>query len=113
GMQTARLDQIVRQKDPLLKSEVEMMAKGQITAAIESLERRGKANELADPKERIGAIARKYVNAPERTLIVSPDNKSRQELNEAVRRELKTNDLLGIPDHKFRVLVPRQDMTGA
>jgi ATP-dependent exoDNAse (exonuclease V) alpha subunit len=103
----------VRQKDQLLKSEVEMLAKGQITTAIESLKSRGRVNEIDDPKERVRAIARNYVSAPERTLIVSPDNKSRQELNEAVRRELKRNDLLGIADHQFRVLVARQDMTGA
>jgi ATP-dependent exoDNAse (exonuclease V) alpha subunit len=112
-MQTARLDQIVRQRDPVLKAEVEMLAKGQIAPAIESLNRRGKVNQIADPEERIQAIARNYVNNPERTLIVSPDNKSRQELNAAVRQELKARGLLGTEDQKFHVLVPRQDMTGA
>jgi len=112
-MQTAKLDQIVRQQDPVLKAEVESLAKGQIAPAIESLKGRGKVNEIADPDERIRAIARNYASNPERTLIVSPDNKSRQELNEAVRRELKTNHLLAAADHKFRVLVPRQDLTGA
>jgi hypothetical protein len=34
-------------------------------------------------------------------------------LNTAVRQELKANGLLGADDHKFSVLVPRQDMTGA
>src|SRR5581483_4968743 len=53
GMKTAKLDQIVRQKDPLLKSEVEMLAKNQITTAIESLKSRGRVNEIADPKERV------------------------------------------------------------
>jgi conjugative relaxase-like TrwC/TraI family protein len=113
GMQAAKLGQIVRQQDPILKAEVEMLAKGQIAPAIESLKGRGKVNEIADPEERIRAIARHYVSNPERTLIVSPDNKSRQELNAAVRQELKANGLIGADDHKFRVLVPRQDMTGA
>jgi conjugative relaxase-like TrwC/TraI family protein len=113
GMQTARLDQIVRQRDPVLKAEFEMLAKGQIAPAIESLNRRGKVNQIADPEERIQAIARNYVNNPEGTLIVSPDNKSRQELNAAVRQELKARGLLGTEDQKFHVLVPRQDMTGA
>ena len=36
-MRTAKLDQIVRQQDPVLKAEVEMLAKGQIAPAIESL----------------------------------------------------------------------------
>lgn len=113
GMRTARLDQIVRQRDPLLKSEVEMLAKGQIAPALESLKSRGRVNEISDPMERIRAIARDYVANPKSTLIVSPDNKSRQELNVAVRQELKANDLLGPDDQKFRVLIPRQDMTGA
>jgi ATP-dependent exoDNAse (exonuclease V) alpha subunit len=113
GMQTAKLDQIVRQQDPVLKAEVELLAKGQNAHAIESLNGRGKINEIADPKERLLAIARNYVANPESTLIISPDNKSRQELNAAVRHELKANGLLGADVHKFRVLVPRQDMTGA
>src|SRR5438552_9669756 len=90
-----------------------MLAKGKIVPAIESLRDRGKVNEVADSKERIRAIARNYVANPESTLIIAPDNKSRQELNAAVRQELKANGLLGIDDHKFRVLVTRQDMTGA
>jgi conjugative relaxase-like TrwC/TraI family protein len=113
GMTTGRLDQIVRQRDPALKAEVEMLAKGQTAAALDSLKLRGKINEIADPQERIRIIARNYVANPERTLIVSPDNKSRQELNAAVRQELKANGLLGARDHPFRVLVPRQEMTGA
>jgi ATP-dependent exoDNAse (exonuclease V) alpha subunit len=46
-------------------------------------------------------------------LIVSPDNASRRELNVAVRQELKANGALAPQDHTFRVLVQRQDMTGA
>jgi conjugative relaxase-like TrwC/TraI family protein len=113
GMRTAKLDQIVRQRDPHLKSEVEMLATGKVMPAIESLKARGKVNEIADPNERVRTIALNYTSNPERTLIVSPDNKSRQELNAAVRQELKAGSLLGTDDHKFRVLVPRQDLTGA
>jgi ATP-dependent exoDNAse (exonuclease V) alpha subunit len=47
------------------------------------------------------------------TLIVSPDNASRRDLNVAVRQELKANGSLAPADHTFRVLVQRQDMTGA
>jgi conjugative relaxase-like TrwC/TraI family protein len=113
GMQTSKLDQIVRQKDPSLKGEVELLAKGKTSAAIASLNNRGKVNEISDPRERIRAIAQNYVANPLGTLIISPDNKSRNQLNQAVRQELKSKRLLGADDHKFRVLVPRQDMTGA
>jgi ATP-dependent exoDNAse (exonuclease V) alpha subunit len=36
GMHTARLDEIVRQQDPALKSTVELLATGQVSAALEA-----------------------------------------------------------------------------
>ena len=38
GMRTAKLDQIVRQKDPELKAAVEMLATGHVSAALEALQ---------------------------------------------------------------------------
>jgi len=113
GMRTARLDEIVRQKDPALKSAVELLAKGQVSVALESLQQQGRVKEISDPEKRIRAIARSYVESPDKTLIVSPDNASRRELNVAVREELKANGTLAPEDHTLRVLVQRQDMTGA
>jgi len=113
GMRTAKLEQIVRQRDPTLKFEVEMLAKGKTREAIDSLKMRGKIREIVEPGERIRAIAQNYTSNPERTIVVSPDNKSRQELNAAIRLELKANGWLGADDYKFRILLPRQDMTGA
>jgi len=112
-MRTAKLDEIVRQKDPALKSAVELLARGQVSAALESLQQQGRVKEIPDTQERIRAIAKSYVESPEKTLIVSPDNASRRELNVAVREELKHNGTLASEDHSFRVLVQRQDMTGA
>jgi conjugative relaxase-like TrwC/TraI family protein len=113
GMRTAQLNEIVRQKDPALKSAVELLATGQVSAALESLHQHGRVKEIPDREERIRAIARTYVESPERTLIVSPDNASRRELNIAVRQELKANGTLASDDNTFRALVQRQDMTGA
>ncbi len=113
GMRTARLDEIVRQKDPTLKSAVELLATGQVSAALDALQQQGRVNEIPNAEERIRAIAKSYVESPENTLIVSPDNASRRELNVAVRHELKANGSLAPEDHTFRVLVQRQDMTGA
>jgi ATP-dependent exoDNAse (exonuclease V) alpha subunit len=113
GMRTAKLDEIVRQKDPALKSAVELLAKGQVSAALESLQQQGRVQEIPNTEERIRAIAKAYVESPEKTLIVSPDNASRRELNVAVRQELKANGTLAPEDRTFRVLVQRQDMTGA
>src|SRR4029077_5946674 len=74
GMYTARLDDIVRQKDPALKSAVEMLATGQITAALDALQQQGRVKEISNAEERVHAIAKSYVESPEKTLIVSPDN---------------------------------------
>jgi conjugative relaxase-like TrwC/TraI family protein len=113
GMRTAKLDEIVRQKDPALKSAVELLAKGQVLSALELLQQQGRVKEVPSAEDRVRAIARSYAESPEKTLIVSPDNASRRELNVAVRQELKTNGSLAPEDHTFRVLVQRQDMTGA
>ena len=113
GMRTARLDEIVRQKDPALKSAVELLATGQVSAALDALQQQGSVKEIPNAEERIRAIAKTYVESPENTLIVSPDNASRRELNLAVRQEMKANGILATEDHTFRILVQRQDMTGA
>jgi len=113
GMRTARLDEIVRQKNPALKSVVELLATSQVSAALDALQQQGSVKEIPNAEERIRAIAKIYVESPDNTLIVSPDNASRRELNLAVRQELKANGSLAPQDHTFRVLVQRQDMTGA
>ncbi len=113
GMRTARLDEIVRQQDPALKSAVELLATGQVSAALDALQEQGRVKEIPNAEERIRTIAKSYAESPENTLIVSPDNASRRELNVAVRQELKAAGALAPEDHAFRVLVQRQDMTGA
>jgi ATP-dependent exoDNAse (exonuclease V) alpha subunit len=113
GMRTAKLDEIVRQKDPALKSTVELLANGQVSAALDALQKQGRVQEIPNREERINAIAKSYVESPQSTLIVSPDNASRRELNAAVRQELKANGTVAPEDHFCRVLIQRQDMTGA
>jgi len=61
----------------------------------------------------MGTIAKSYVESPENTLIVSPDNASRRELNVAVREELRAAGAIAPEDYSFRILLQRQDMTGA
>jgi conjugative relaxase-like TrwC/TraI family protein len=113
GMRTAKLDQIVRQKDPELKAAVEMLATGQVSTALDALLKQGRVREISNPEERIRIIAKSYAESPEKTLIVSPDNASRRDLNTVVRQELKANGTLAPEDHSFSVLVQRQEMTGA
>ena len=63
GMQTARLDEIVRQKDPALKEAVEQLARGDVSEAIDNLDRQGRVHEIVDRDERLSEIAREYARA--------------------------------------------------
>ncbi|HEY1759375.1 MAG TPA: MobF family relaxase [Bryobacteraceae bacterium] len=113
GMRTAQLDQIMRQRDLGLKAAVERLALGDVAGGIDMLERQGRVKEITDPTARIQAIARDYAANPDKTLIVSPDNASRWEINDAVRHELQARGIVNANDHSLRVLVPRQELTGA
>jgi ATP-dependent exoDNAse (exonuclease V) alpha subunit len=77
------------------------------------LQQQGRIKEIPNLDERIRTIARSYAESPSNTLIVSPDNASRRELNVAVRQVLKENSKLAPEDFALRVLAQRQDMTGA
>jgi len=113
GMQTAQLDKIVRQHDPQLLKAVEHLSKNETEIGVKMLQEQGRVTEIADQEKRIEAIAKKYAAHPENTIIVSPDNASRRDINQAVRRELQTLGILDKEDHPIRVLMPRSDMTGA
>jgi conjugative relaxase-like TrwC/TraI family protein len=112
GMQTFRLEQIVRQKDEQLKHAVEKMAAGQISEGLHLLDQQRRIQEFANRRERFQAIARSYVAESRSTLVVSPDNESRRELNQAIRDELRAHGRLGEDQYSAHVLQPRQDLTG-
>ena len=113
GMQTAQLDQIVRQKDPELLRVVEHLAKADVATGVRLLQQQGRITEIPDRAERIRAIAKEYAASPEQTLIVSPDNASRQDINAAVHGELQRRGHIAREDHPMKVLVQRSEMTGA
>jgi ATP-dependent exoDNAse (exonuclease V) alpha subunit len=113
GMQTARLDEIVRQKDPALKEAVEQLARGEVKHAVENLDRQGRVHQIEDRQERLTEIAREYVRQPEKTLVVSPDNESRREINTLIRHEMQERGQIEQTEQKLRVLTSRQELTGA
>jgi ATP-dependent exoDNAse (exonuclease V) alpha subunit len=113
GMKTVKLEEIVRQKDPELKEVVEQLARGEVQKAVENLDRQGRVHEIQGYDERIAAIAKEYAQSPDNTLVISPDNRSRIEINERVHAELRRSGLVSNEEHHIRTLVPRQDLTGA
>jgi len=113
GMKTVKLEEIVRQKDPELKQVVEQLARGEVGEAVAGLERQGRIHEVKGREERIAAIAKEYAKSPENTLVVSPDNRSRAEINQAIHAALQAKGVVGKEERRIPVLVPRQDLTGA
>jgi len=113
GMQTAQLDQIVRQRDPQLLKVVEYLSRNETEIGVQMLQQQGRVTEIADAEQRITAIAKSYAAQPENTIIVSPDNASRRAINKAVRQELQARGVLSKKDYSVRVLTPRSNMTGA
>jgi conjugative relaxase-like TrwC/TraI family protein len=113
GMQTARLGEIVRQKDPSLKEAVEQLARGDVFGGIASLDQQGRVHEIVNVQQRLSAMAREYSRNPEGTLVISPDNESRRELNSLIHREMQNRGEVSKDEHKLRVLETRQELTGA
>jgi len=113
GMKTVQLAEIVRQKDPELKQVVEQLARGHVRDAIQNLDQQGRVHEIREHDKRISAIAIEYARSPENTLVVSPDNRSRMEINERIHAELQSKGRISGKEHPIRTLVPRQELTGA
>jgi conjugative relaxase-like TrwC/TraI family protein len=113
GMRTARLDEIIRQKDPALKEAVGQLARGEVREAIGNLNSQGRVHEIGDRQERINEIAREYVRSPEKTLVISPDNESRRELNNHIHRAMQETGQVKGDEQRVHVLYARQDVTGA
>ena len=107
------MDEIIRQKDPALKEVVEQLARGEVREAISNLNGQGRVHEIGDRSERIAEIAREYVRQPENTLVVSPDNESRREINSQIHRAMQGAGQVKDEEHAVRVLNARQELTGA
>jgi ATP-dependent exoDNAse (exonuclease V) alpha subunit len=103
----------MRQRDPVLKNVVEQLSRGEVAPAIRALNAQGRIHEITDREDRLAAIAREYLRQPDGTLIVSPDNQSRTEINQAIHRAMQRGGHIDRAEHAMRVLVARQDITGA
>jgi conjugative relaxase-like TrwC/TraI family protein len=113
GIQTARLDEIVRQRDPALKEVVEQLSRGQVREATQNLDSQGRVHEIANRDERLRGIAVEYAKHPQGTLVISPDNQSRMEINQIIHAEMQNAGQVDHREQRVRVLIPRQEITGA
>lgn len=115
GMETAQLEQIVRQREKPLREVVENLSAGKVKEAVDGLRRQGRVTEITDPEERLKTIARDYCARPDRdgTLVISPANKERVELNRMIHRELQATGQISARNYKTKVLENRSELTGA
>jgi len=90
GMDIAKLTEIQRQKDPVLKEAVELAAVGKVRASLEKI---AHVQEIKDDAERRKTIARDYVAlAPKErddTIIVTGTNIARRDINAQIRDALQ------------------------
>ncbi len=112
GLAVARLSDIKRQQDPHLKGVVERLSVGDVRAALARLDEQGRVHTIADRRERLAAVAVEYLARPSGTLVIAPDNQSREQLNARIRQQLQAAGHVAPTEHKMTVLVPRQDLTG-
>ena len=113
-MKTVKLEEIVRQKRPgTERGSRAACARAKCRRQSENLDRQGRVHEIQGHDERIAAIAKEYSQLPENTLVISPDNRSRMEINERIHAELQRTGLVSSEERRIRTLVPRQDLTGA
>ncbi|MCY4407890.1 MAG: AAA family ATPase, partial [Rhodospirillaceae bacterium] len=89
GMQTATMDEIMRQRDPALKEAVEASLKGDIGRAFEKL---GSNVAEVKPDNIAGAVAARWLrldaDARENTGVMAPSHQLRQAINGHIRERL-------------------------
>ena len=112
GMTTFKLSEIVRQRKPELKRTVEKLSAREMREAINSLEQQGRIKEISDTSKRLKVIAAVYCRRPENSLVVSPRNRERVQLNSLIHTRLQRDGKVSPGDHQMTVYVNRQDMTG-
>ncbi len=113
GMRTARLEEIVRPKDPELKAAIESFASGDVKSAIQLLKEQGRIHQFTDKESRLQAITADYLRAPDRTLVVSPDNESRLQINRQIHLGLQGQGSVAKEESRVSVLTNRHELTGA
>ena len=109
GMDTAVMDQIMRQRDPELRAAVLDVLDGRPEAALETLGR----DVLEAPREKLGETAAKrwlMLDAETRadTGLMAPTHALREEINEAVRADLRRDGIIHGPEAHVTRLDPNR-----
>ncbi|MDE0408286.1 MAG: AAA family ATPase, partial [Alphaproteobacteria bacterium] len=108
GMPTATMDEIMRQRDPVLKEAVEASLKGDIERAFEKL---GDNVAEVKPDNIAGAVAARWLrlddSARENTGVMAPSHELRQAINGHIRERLAREGRIHGPAMESERLVSR------
>jgi conjugative relaxase-like TrwC/TraI family protein len=107
GMTIASLNVIRRQRDPELRRAVELASAGKAAEVIEALKQQDRITQIAPAADRYRAIAEDYLRsyqAGQRTLVVSPANEERRELNRTIRELLVERGQVGRDGFELPIL---------
>ncbi len=111
GMRTETLSTIVRQQSPEMVAVVELLQEGKAANAIRQLGTQDRVTKIEKRLDRLNRIAEDYAASPAGSLVISPDNLSRKELNQLIREKLQRKGILGLESVATKVLVGRQDLS--
>ena len=108
GMQTAVMDEILRQRDPALKEAVEASLRGEIHRAFDKL---GPNVTAAKSRDIAGAVAGRWLalapEAREKTGVLAPSHELRRRINGHIREELAREGRLQGPATEVERLVSK------
>ena len=108
GMQTAVMDEIMRQRDPDLKQAVEASLKGDVERAFEKL---GSNVAEVKPDNIAGAVAARWLglspDARENTGVMAPSHELRREINGHIRERLAREGRIHGPAMESQRLVSK------
>jgi len=96
GMNTIRMTEKIRQKSEEYKKTVDAMGKKDWDTVKEKMESQGKIKEIQNREERINEIKKDFLSGDHsKTLITVATNRDKNELNQKIRDELKSQGKLG------------------
>ena len=108
GMQTATMDEIMRQRDPALKEAVEASLRGDVVRAFEKL---GSNVAEVKPDNIAGAVAARWLRLSEKaranTGVMAPSHELRQAINGHIRERLAREGRIHGPVIESQRLVSR------
>lgn len=104
ALETVRMSEVLRQKDEGYKAVVKDVTEKKIDKAFDKLEGKGKVTEIKDKDERLAAVTKEFTTGDHKgTIIVTARNSDRNELNAAIRNELKEQGKLKGEEQIFTV----------